>query len=188
MSSHVMMYVLRPWVKRSMVSSATRCPGCSALMSFGLRRAFKRFFLSVLPLPLVRRGAVRIPPLSLMIRPMVAGLGHRRQSGAQNSRRSEWSFFSPRFGYRSRRRLISSMMRQSYLLLLLFLGLREPQLRLSSLPFPYRILICQPNSVRRFTLYASSTAGNPYFFQKLIIFARFFATSVIIYANRIACS
>src|SRR3989344_3790205 len=129
-----------------------------------------------------------MPPLSLMMRPMVAGLGHGRCSGTQNSARSGYSFFSPRLGYLLRRRRTSSTMRQSYRRCRFLLGDLEPQLRLSSFPLPSLSFRCQRYSVRFFTPYASSTAEDPYFFQKLIIFARFFASSLIIYANRIAYS
>ena len=161
-----------------------------SLMSLGFLRAFKRFVLSIFPLPLVRSGAVRSPPLSLMMRPIVAGLGHTRCLESQKSLSRGYSFFSPRLGWtsRSRRRRSSSTMRQSYRRCRFFLGEREPQLRLSSRPFPSWSFFCQPNNVRRFTPYASSTASRPYFFQKLITLARFLATSLIIYANRIAYS
>src|SRR3989344_4309945 len=188
MSSHVMTYLRIPCTNLSTVSRATTCPGCSAFKSFGLRSIFLRFLRSIFPLPFVRSGKVRRPPLSLMIRPMVTGFGHERLNGVQNSRSKGYTFFSPRFGYVVRSRLISSTIRQSYLRCRFLFGAREPQFRLSSFPLPALSFFCHPYSVRFFTPYASSAASSPCFFQNVNIFALFFASSLIIYANRIAYS
>src|SRR3989338_10749391 len=72
--------------------------------SFGFLRTFRLLYGSTLPLPFVLSGAILMPPLSLMIRPMVAGLGHVRFCLTQNDSNNGCSFFSPRFGYRSRSR------------------------------------------------------------------------------------
>ena len=121
-----------------------------------------------------------------MSRSMVTGLGHSTPIVPQKRLRSGNIFRGPRLGCLLRNRLISSRIRGSHVRRrLVLLGARDFGLRNSSFPLPDFSRAFQSRSVRKESAYASLVAPKPGCAQNVNIFARFCASSVIIYRKRI---
>lgn len=138
MSITVSIYILLPFFCFSMVSSANTCPGYKEIKSFGFRSTFWRFTFFTLPKWVTFCGNVLRPPMSLISRPIVFGLGHLSIPKASQKSRSRGYIFSlPRFGCFSRSLRISSRILSFQILFLFFWGILFLGLRASGLFPPF---------------------------------------------------